>query len=152
MQLHLMRHGEANPVILDPEKGLSQKGILITKKIADLLKKQEIHLDIIFTSFKKRALQTSEIMQKGLGNPEIISLSILDPNEDPTELLAYLKNSQEFKSVLIVGHLPFLENLVTLLMPDIKKPIKFENSDFCTFEIQNFDSKQTKFLQFYSSN
>jgi phosphohistidine phosphatase len=139
MALFLVQHGLSLPKERDPEKGLSEIGQQDTKKIAEVAKMYKIPVSMIFHSGKKRAEQTALIFNeildlkapckkmqgiKPLGDVKIIG-SKIDPNANS----------------MIVGHLPFMEKLVSYLVigNEDLKIYKFQNSGIVCLD--NEDNK-----------
>ena len=114
MKLYLMRHGEALSAEADPERGLSDNGKKKIEALAKHLYKQQLIFQCVFHSWKKRAIQTAEIMSDIL-SPDI-TLQLMEnitPTDDPHLIVPEI-NSWD-KDTLVTSHLPFLPNLVTLL-------------------------------------
>ena len=80
----------------------------------------------VLHSGKTRARQTAEIMASYL-NPSLGVKEIkgINPNDDVTEIP---KNLNPLKNIMLVGHLPFLEKLVSYLITGTKDKtiIKFQ--------------------------
>ncbi len=128
MALYLVQHGKALPKEIDPEQGLSDEGRAETEKIAAAARKRGVRIARIVQSGKKRAAQTAEIFaaalqpeggaQKGDG---------LNPLDDVT---AFAEKIDASENLMLVGHLPFMERLVALLVTGrIDQPVlRFQNS------------------------
>jgi len=114
MKLYLMRHGEALSAEADPERGLSDNGKDKIEALARHLHKQQLTFQCVFHSWKKRAIQTAEIITAIL-SPDI-TLQLMEnisPTDEPGLIVPEI-NSWD-KDTLVTSHLPFLPNLVTLL-------------------------------------
>jgi len=127
MALFLVRHGAATPKDQDPEQGLTPEGIADVERIAEVAKGYGVKPSKILHSGKTRAKQTAKLLAGAL-DPEggVATRNGLDPDDDPAALLSYLDAAE---NVMIVGHLPFMEKLTSLLtcgMPD-KTVFKFQN-------------------------
>ena len=127
MALFLVQHGKSLPKDKDPEKGLSDEGVLDVKRIADAAKKYGVNISCIKHSGKKRARQTADIfasaLQPELGVQEISGINPLD------DVPSFADNISSREDLMLVGHLPFMEKLVSFLITgSIAKPvIKFQN-------------------------
>lgn len=127
MALLLVQHGKSLPKDEDPEKGLSDEGVLDVKRIADAAKKYGVNISCIKHSGKKRALQTADIfasaLQPELGVQEINGINPLD------DVASFADNISSGEDLMLVGHLPFMEKLVSFLITgSIARPvIKFQN-------------------------
>ncbi len=113
MKVFLVRHGKAEAVEIDPEKGLSQDGRKGVGQLANLLREEEV--DRIFHSGKLRAEQTAEILAEGLGLESPMMKTGLKPNDDAQAIADDLEFEDE--NVMLVGHLPFVDVLANLLLP-----------------------------------
>ncbi|MEO0263154.1 MAG: phosphohistidine phosphatase SixA [candidate division WOR-3 bacterium] len=125
----LVQHGEAKPEIEDPERHLTDKGKEESEKVANFLLKINLKPDIIIHSGKIRAKETAEIFSKIL-NPEkgVIQGENLSPLDDPEFWAKRLKIEKD--KIMLVGHLPHLSKLTSLLLINNKNKeiIKFRYS------------------------
>ena len=117
MKVYLVRHGEAVSSQFDPQRPLSEQGLADIRKVASLIKPLEISVEHIWHSGKLRAAQTAEILAEAVSVEKDCSAhENLMPNDDVTiiadELEAYDTD------LMIVGHLPFLAYLTSLLVAD----------------------------------
>jgi phosphohistidine phosphatase len=138
VKLYLARHGESFSVESDPLQSLSPQGIIETKTVAQLLKSLELEIDEILHSPKLRARQTAEI----LGNiiaPELtlIQLEALTPTLPIEPVIEEI--SAFDRDVLLVGHLPFMEKILTKLLTGQEG---FSPVDFCASCIVCLERKQ----------
>jgi phosphohistidine phosphatase len=113
VKLYLVQHGEARPEDEDPERSLTGKGEEETKKMSAAAKRLGLHPSGIFHSGKKRAEQTAGIIARALNLSVQVSQG-LSPNDDVRPWVERI--SREAKDLMIVGHLPFLEKLASLLV------------------------------------
>jgi len=114
MALYLVRHGESVPEKINPECPLSDRGLVEVVRMAIMATGKEIVLTKIFHSGKKRALQTAIILKKYLKPLFGLEPSRgLDPNDDIFYILGLIEKAE---NIMIVGHLPFLEKLVSYLV------------------------------------
>lgn len=129
MKLYLVQHAKAASKELDPQRGLTQQGRAETEKMADFLRSKDLKVTSLWHSGKTRAHQTAEIIAGGLIIAETVTARDgLSPNDDITQLAEELNSAD--KDIMIVGHLPFLEKLATLLVTGNheQKVISFINS------------------------
>jgi phosphohistidine phosphatase len=126
--LYLVQHGKAHTKDVDPDRSLTEEGILESRRMAE--RAADFGLDIrrIVHSGKKRAEQTAEIFAKALGPGEgsVPSLG-LSPNDDVS---SFARELEPDRNEMIVGHLPFLEKLVSRLVLGAEEPrvLSFRNS------------------------
>jgi len=115
MKVYLVRHGEAVSSQSDPKRPLSEQGIADVRKVASFIKPLGISVEHIWHSGKLRAAQTAEILAESISVTKDCSVhNNLGPNDDVAiiadEIEAYNTNT------MIVGHLPFLPYLISLLV------------------------------------
>ncbi len=120
MRVYLVRHGDALPGPVDAERELSPKGFDDMKKVAKFLKSAGVKVPIIFHSGLKRALQTAEIISKTLGGGcRLAQKKSLAPEDSVVPVVKDINSSNE--DVMIVGHLPHLSNLLSMLILGIEE-------------------------------
>jgi phosphohistidine phosphatase len=113
VKLFLLRHGEADwpdwnrP---DHERPLTPEGKAEMRKIAALLKRIEISLDLILTSPLPRAAQTAGIVAEALG-VELREEGALAPGFSAAELTKLL-GRHRVESLMIVGHEPDFSQVI----------------------------------------
>ena len=127
MAIFLVQHGKSLPKEIDPDRGLSEKGIAEVKRICEIAKASGVKISGIHHSGKTRAHQTAEIftaiLDTGGGVQQISGMNPLDDVADFTAIL------DPFENLMFVGHLPFMERLTSLLITgSIEIPVfKFQN-------------------------
>ena len=120
-ELYLAQHGKAYPENVDPERRLTPEGIAETEAVARYLKSIGASVNAIIHSGKARARQTAEIFARYLNVARVEEASGLNPNDDPRIIASRI--SEYGQSLMIVGHLPHLSRLASLLLvnnPDVK--------------------------------
>ena len=115
MELLLVRHGEAASAPMD-EAGppLNQAGKEEVKNLLGLLHSQSFRPEALWTSPLRRALQTSEILQK-FWEVDSYTVEWLKPGVEPSRILKELKALNK-SSLVLVGHLPTLGWLFSVLL------------------------------------
>jgi phosphohistidine phosphatase len=114
MQLYLMQHGDANSEAEDPQRRLTDAGAKTVERVAEYVASVPLHVDRIEHSGKERARQTAEIVAAHLHPAEgTREVSGLAPNDDVGPMHERLQN--ESSSLMIVGHLPYLSRLLSVL-------------------------------------
>ena len=127
MALYLVQHGKSLPKEQDPQKGLSTDGVRETERIAEVAKGYAVFVARITHSGKKRAQQTAEIFEAALSPEKGIDVQTgMKPLDDVRSFAERLPLNQ---NIMLVGHLPFLERLIGLLVCD--------NPDQTVFKLQN---------------
>ena len=115
MFVFLVQHAEAKSEQEDPSRSLSEKGIHNIKKVASYASQYNLNVHMIFHSSKLRAKQTAEILSEHLKPAKGVSeVDGLAPLDDPTIWAQRLKDIPE--DVILVGHLPHLDKLASLLL------------------------------------
>ncbi|MHC4625695.1 MAG: phosphohistidine phosphatase SixA [Planctomycetota bacterium] len=114
MKIYLVRHGEAVSSDVDSQRPLSDQGRADVQKVAAFIEHLRVSVQYIWHSGKLRAAQTAEILagavsaQKGCSSREG-----LGPYDDASTIAHELDAYDT--DLMIVGHLPFLWNLTSLL-------------------------------------
>ena len=115
MRIYLTQHGLAVPKDVDPDRPLSERGREDVRRLAGFLDKAGIRVGQVLHSGKPRAEQTAAILTEAL-LPE--GQSQAHAGLGPKDPLEKLSPEIAFWSVdtLIVGHLPYLGRLASLLL------------------------------------
>jgi phosphohistidine phosphatase len=116
MDLFILRHGEAgrrSTLRDDSKRSLTVNGKKEIEEVSKGLNSMELELDYIFTSPLSRSKQTAEIVFKNLKcKNQIGILDELKPGGNKLELYNKLSILKQDSSVLIVGHEPYLSELI----------------------------------------
>lgn len=127
MALYLVQHGKALPKTEDPEKGLSAEGKAETLRIAKVANTYSVNVSEIRHSGKKRARETAEILAAEMSPENGVSvMQGVNPLDDVHAINTRISLEQD---IMLVGHLPFLERLIGLLVCD--------DPDRTVFKLQN---------------
>ncbi len=116
MKLYLIQHGEAKSEVEDLERSLTARGeneVISVSKAATGL---HIRPSKVYHSGKLRAKQTAEIIAGALNIPNLPVQAVqgINPNDDIHPWAERI--SKEREDFMLVGHLPFLEKLTSLLL------------------------------------
>lgn len=115
MKLYLVQHAKAASAEQDPERPLTEEGLRGVRKIAAFIRPLNLCIDYLWHSGKKRALQTAEVLAAVVTVNEALEMhENLSPNDDITVLSDELAGLDG--DIMIVGHLPFLARLASLLV------------------------------------
>lgn len=115
MKLYIVRHGQPNPETIDPEKGLSPTGEQEIELLASILKANNISVKEIWHSEKNRARQTAAILASGVASANgLIEKKGLNPTDRVEPIISKILAAQT--DLLIVGHMPFMAHLASLLL------------------------------------
>lgn len=114
MKLFLVQHGDALAKDVDPDRPLSELGQLDVERVASALA-EHIEVSRVLHSGKARARQTAETLARYIDSELSVEVfSSINPN-DPVEAFAQLVDDWS-EDLLVVGHLPFMSKLVSLLL------------------------------------
>ncbi len=114
MKLFLARHGESVTKEVDPDCPLSDRGMEKIKKLASYLGGRGVLASRVVHSGKTRARQTAEILAGAVApDVEIETGSGLKPMDSPEPIA--IKTREWTEDTLLVGHLPFMGKLLSLL-------------------------------------
>lgn len=122
MAIYIVQHGKSLSKEIDPARSLSEEGIAIVKRIASVAAGYGVKPTVIKHSGKKRALETAEMMAEML-SPQygIQEISGINPMDDVTIFSERLSTD---KNEMFVGHLPFMERLISFLITgDFERPV-----------------------------
>ncbi len=115
MNLYLVQHAKAASKEIDPERSLTQEGLNDINKIAAFIEPLELAIENLWHSGKKRAQQTTEILAGAINVKNEISVQDgLAPNDDVNIIKEKIISVGQ--DLMIVGHLPFLSKLASLLL------------------------------------
>ncbi|MFW6052447.1 MAG: phosphohistidine phosphatase SixA [Desulfosalsimonas sp.] len=126
MALYLVQHGKNLSKEIDPEQSLSEDGRRDVEKIAETAANYDVIVGGIRHSGKKRAEQTAAIFAEKLGVNDVAEAEGLKALDDPAE---FAKSIIPGENLMLVGHLPFMERMASLLTTG--KP------DYTVFKFQN---------------
>jgi len=134
MAIYLVQHGKAVSKNVDPKRPLSEEGAREVKKVAKTMKKHGNTVDSIKHSGKRRALETARIFAQYLEPAD--GVSQIDGINPMDSVEPFSKSIADSGNIMFVGHLPFLEKLVShLVTGDEEKPvIKFQNGGIVLLE------------------
>ena len=130
MNLYLVQHGEPVDRSIDPERPLSDKGRLDTIRVAaHAARHAGLEVLAVTHSGKLRARQTAELIATEIQAMQgAVPVKDLEPNADPAIWVERLGLMED--DVIIVGHLPHLSRLTSVLVggdPD-RPVVEFQNA------------------------
>jgi phosphohistidine phosphatase len=144
MNLFLLRHGLAvdrsKPGFKkDADRPLTPKGKQRLWRVAEAMDEMDLEFDAILSSPFLRASQTAEIIAEAFELRKKLALSEhLTPNGNPKLLLEQISLLQpQPKDVLMVGHEPYLSQLIGLLVAgNTNALIDLKKGALCKLEIE----------------
>lgn len=120
MQVFLIRHADAVPETLelgDAHRYLSLAGRQQARGIGDRLRWHDCTPTHLWTSPLARALQTAELVARGVESSLVVeTVPALAPEDSPRAVLTALHRLPDDAIVLLVGHEPGLSALGALLV------------------------------------
>ncbi len=142
MKIYLVQHGSALSKAEDPSRPLSAQGADCVRKISHWAQHEEIQVSSVYHSGKRRAEQTAEIIAEQLEpQARLVSASGMGPNDD---IAAVIDNilEPETDNIMLVGHLPFLDRLTSLLVSGDPEAniVQFHNAAIVCLEKSTVDT------------
>jgi len=119
LDIYLIQHAESVSEREDPSRPLSDEGKVTMEKVAALAARMKIKPDLICHSEKLRARQTAEILARHLGlSDRVEEKQGLGPMDEVAPVAEWFKEeaTKGLAGLAIVGHLPFLDKLASLLV------------------------------------
>ncbi len=115
MKLYLVRHADPKSEAEDPERSLSELGEQQADRIGKFALNAGVRVNQIRHSGKKRAEQTAEIIGRHLSPPKgVVAVTGIAPMDDVVPVAEMLASEED--DVMLVGHLPFMNRLVSQLV------------------------------------
>jgi phosphohistidine phosphatase len=115
VDLYLVQHGEAKPEQEDPARPLTERGRGEIERVAAAAARAHMEVVEILHSGKLRARQTAELLAAALSPARgVRAIAGLAPMDDPAAAHGLLE--QAGAPTLLVGHLPHLSRLTSLLL------------------------------------
>ncbi len=125
-ELWLLRHGKSDRdlAVDDFDRPLKKKGKEAVKRIGFWLLKENLVPDYFLSSPAKRAISTAKIVHKIIANDSLPIIQDKRLYQEGFERLklALSESPIENKQVLLVGHNPELEDLLTYLVGSTQLP------------------------------
>ena len=129
MELFLVQHGEAKAEAEDPQRPLTTSGAQTVNTVAAWAARVGVSVDEIRHSGKRRAEETATIFATHLRVARgPVAVQGLMPKDDVRPVADEVEASDQ--SLMLVGHLPFLSRLASLLLVNDaeRSVIRFRNS------------------------
>ena len=131
--LYLVQHAEALAESIDQRKSLSPAGTKDMQALARACASYGASAREIIHSGKARAAQSADILGQALGI-KVIASAGLDPLDPVKPIAAQCEEWEEAR--IIVGHMPFLGRLASLLLAGREEPplIAFQRGGMACLE------------------
>lgn len=132
MDVYLMQHGLAVAEQQDPARPLTAEGRAAVERVAARARAAGVRIERCVHSGKLRAEQSAAVLGEALG-AAVEARGGLNPGDPPgvaADWLAGEARRRPGASVAIVGHLPHLERLASVLVTgrDDAHPVRFANA------------------------
>jgi phosphohistidine phosphatase len=113
MNIYFLRHGDASADerYSDEERPLTDLGVQQATLVGRFLKKKKIRIDAVLSSPMIRARETASIVRDKVGIKRMETCELLLNGNNQEDLFRYI-NGLDVESVLLVGHIPHLENTI----------------------------------------
>jgi phosphohistidine phosphatase len=135
MHVFLVHHGKAKSVEEDSNRPLSDEGREELGRVGDFLRGLRLTVSLIIHSGKARAEETAHILSSSVRSATgPTHMDDLNPTDDPTATANFLNVYTD--DVLIVGHVPHLERLTSVLLTGNldRRPVQFRNGGVVCLE------------------
>lgn len=129
MKLYLVQHAKAASKEVDPQRSLTEEGLQEIQKVAAFIKPLNLFVDYVWHSGKKRAQQTADILAEVVTiNKKLTARDGLAPKDDVKPIEKQIISEKQ--DIMIVGHLPFLSKLASLLLTgrESSDTVSFKNA------------------------
>lgn len=144
MNLYILRHGlaaepNAHTLAHDSERLLTPKGIRKIREAAEAMEKLELGFDLILASPYLRARHTAELVAHAFKLEKKLQLTdTLAPGAKAKEVIGLINATTPApKNVLLVGHEPFLSELIALLLSgDTTMQITLKKGGLCKLAVE----------------
>lgn len=155
MQIFVMRHGQAEMLaVKDAQRPLTQSGIKEAQVMGQWLLKNSPAFDCVFVSPYVRAQQTADAVINELsGVAKRQTLAIITPEDNAKDVHGYLDtvcSQEQYKSILLVSHMPLVSYLVEELTIEHAMPM-FQTASVAHIEY-NLDNMSGELLALVSPN
>jgi phosphohistidine phosphatase len=117
VDLYLMQHGQATTEAENPARPLTAAGRAAVERVAARARVAGVRISHCVHSGKLRAEQTAQLLVSEIGaETSIQARPGLAPNDAVTPAAEWLRGVTEHQAIALVGHLPFLDRLASLLV------------------------------------
>lgn len=137
--LYIVRHAKTNKTINDLDRELLPLGIERTEKLGNYLASNNCIVDVIYSSFAKRAVQTAGILADKIHYPQdkIITKEELYLTGQEEYFNILVEQPDTVNNIMIIGHNPEITNVAQFFVPDFTSYMQ-TGACFC-FEFKTDD-------------
>jgi phosphohistidine phosphatase len=117
MDLYLMQHGQATSDAENPARPLTDAGRAAVQRVAARARAAGVRVGHCVHSGKLRAEQTARVLVSEIGaEASVQARAGLAPNDPVAPTAEWLRGVTDHQALALVGHLPFLDRLASLLV------------------------------------
>jgi phosphohistidine phosphatase len=142
MDLYIVRHGESGRSLADSkrdnERTLTTAGREEVEEIADSIERLGVEFDEIASSPLPRAKETAQIIAKRQTTSKLQMWDELRPEGDRQAILSQLAKMGHESAVLLVGHEPYLTDMVADLMGAKRGSILLKKAGLIRVRVTSF--------------
>jgi phosphohistidine phosphatase len=144
--LYIVRHAKTNKALHDLDRELLPLGIERTEKLGNYLAENKCKVDVMFSSYAQRAVQTAHILAEKLHYPSdkiaVKEELYLTSQEEYFTIL--VEQPDDIDSIMIIGHNPEITNVAQFFVPDFTSYMQ-TGGCFC------FDFKTDKWTNIFTA-
>ena len=147
MKIYLVQHGEAAAKEVNPERPLTEQGMMDVQRVARSLKQAGVELKRVVHSGKLRAQQTAEILAREIApRLQLETSDLINPNDNPGAF--DLQAASRGMDTMVVGHLPFMAKLVSHLVTgnDYQSLVAYQPGSVVCLELMGQDNWQINWM------
>jgi phosphohistidine phosphatase len=117
VDLYLMQHGEPTTEAENPERPLTDAGRAAVQRVSARARAADVRVGVCVHSGKLRAEETARLFAAQLSDPpEVVARAGLAPKDAVAPTAQWLRTMTEYDAIAVIGHLPFLDRLASLLV------------------------------------
>jgi phosphohistidine phosphatase len=119
----------------DAQRPLSHAGAARMRRAVAGLAKLDATIGLVVTSPLVRAVQTAEILARGLvSHPEVVHLPALAPGVAPARVIDALGTHDKAVGLALVGHAPGIGELAAWIL-GTRAPLPFKKGAICRIDV-----------------
>lgn len=128
MQLAIVRHGEAEPLLAgeDSQRQLTERGRLQAQQTAAWLRECWQETPRLYCSPYQRTRQTAALIEPAFAGLQAQVAPVLVPDSDPRQVLRWLESQEGESPILLVSHMPLVSNLLGWLCDGVSHGAGFQ--------------------------
>ena len=147
-RIYLMQHGEAMSEEQDPQRPLSDRGLIQVETSASAIVRLGLRFSAMVVSSKIRSRQTAELVARATGyTGTLTETDAVKPTADPEAGIAALAQLSDRESIFVAGHMPSLAGIASSLLTEGGKvSLAFSNGGLCAIEVAELPTQNGTLL------